>query len=134
MPAATYPLQIEQGATFRRTLTWGPAAAPAAALSGPFTVEPTMGTPYDLTRCTARMQIRRTRNDVVLVELTDDNGGLLLGGTAGTVEIVITATQTDLLNVTKAVYDLEIVFPSGDVVRLLEGAVAVDLNVTRTDP
>ena len=45
-------------------------------------------------------------------------------------DIVITDTQTDLLELRRAVYDLELVWPSGDVLRLMQGKVIISLNVT----
>ena len=46
-------------------------------------------------------------------------------------EIAITATATAAITWTTGVYDLEIVFPSGDVRRLVYGTVTVSPEVTR---
>lgn len=117
MAAAKLKLMIEQGATFRKVLTWKAGTPP---------------TPVDLTGCTARMQMRGTITDAVpLITLTTENGGIVLGGVAGTIELVITATVTAAITWAAAVYDLEIVFPSGDVRRLVYGPVTVSLEVTR---
>lgn len=117
MAAAKLKLLIEQGATFRKVLTWK-AGTPAVAV--------------DLTGCTARMQMREVITDTTpLVELTTENGGITLGGVAGTIELVITATATAAITWTAAVYDLEIEFASGDVTRLVYGTVTVTPEVTR---
>lgn len=88
--------------------------------------------PVDLSNYTARMQMRSSAgSDVVLLELTTENGGLTLGGTDGTVSRMIAATATAALAFRTAVYDLELVDGAGNVTRLAEGAVCVDREVTR---
>lgn len=112
-----HPLKIYQGATFRDVTTWR-AGAPAQ--------------PVDLTGCTARMQVRqRIDAPAVLAELNTTNGGVMLGGTAGTITLHLTAVQTAAIAWTSGVYDLEVVFPSGDVRRLFYGTVTVSPEVTR---
>lgn len=117
MAAAKLKLVIEQGATFRKLLTWK-AGTPLA--------------PVDLTGCTARMQIRATITAAeVLHELTTENGGLTLGGTAGTITMYISPIQTALMAWTAGVWDIEIITSAGDVNRLLYGPVTVSPEVTR---
>ena len=113
-----HPLTIIQGATLRDVTTWT-AGTPAVAV--------------DLTGCTARMQIRATVDSTeVLVSLTTENGGIILGGTAGTVTIYMNDTATAAITWRAGVYDLEILFGSGDVRRLLYGGVGVSPEVTRS--
>jgi hypothetical protein len=116
MSASIYNINIEQGATFTRTITWKDSAGAAINLTG----------------YTARMQIReRVESSTALVSLTSSSG-ITLGGAAGTVVITITATQTDALpNMKKGVYDLELVSAGGIVTRLLQGEVVVSPQVTR---
>jgi hypothetical protein len=116
MSASIYNINIEQGATFTRTITWKDSANVAINLTG----------------YTARMQIReRVESSTALVSLTHSSG-ITLGGAAGTVVITITATQTDALpNMKKGVYDLELVSAGGIVTRLLQGEVVVSPQVTR---
>ena len=116
MPASIYNLNIEQGATFTRTITWKDSTGAAVNLTG----------------YTARMQIReRVESTSALVSLTQASG-ITLGGAAGTVVITITPTQTDALpNIKKGVYDLELVSNGGIVTRLLQGEVVVSPQVTR---
>lgn len=117
MAAAKLKLTIEQGATFRKTLTWK-TGTPAVAV--------------DLTGCTARMHIRaEIASATTLVALTTENGGIILGGTAGTIVLLITAVATAAFAWETGVYDLEVVLTNGDVRRLLYGPVAVSPEVTR---
>jgi hypothetical protein len=89
-------------------------------------------TSHSLAGCTARMQIRQAINSPVLVSLTSESGGLILEAEAvtGQIDLVISAEQSALLETRKAVYDLELVYPSGDVVRLLQGKITISMNVT----
>ena len=61
--------------------------------------------------------------------MTTANGGIVLGGTAGTFEIVMTNTQTAALD-SDGVYDLEIVSSGGTVSRVIQGTFTLDLEVT----
>ena len=117
MAAFKLNLKIEQGATFTKLVTWK-TGAPAL--------------PVDLSGCTARMQARaRVSDTAVLLDLTTLNGGIVLGGAAGTVQIILTDEQTAAIGWTGAVYDLEIEFPIGTVTRLLQGSISVSPEVTR---
>jgi hypothetical protein len=117
MPAAKYDLAMEQGATFTQTITW----------------QDSNNAPIDLTGATASMQIRTaTANSAPGTPLVDleVGSGLTLGGTAGTITITVTPTQTMSLTVPRAMYDLYVTLPGGQKWRLLEGAVAIDPTVT----
>lgn len=117
MSAGKLKLRIEQGATFRKLLTWK-AGTPAV--------------PVDITGCTARMQIRADIDDAdPLISLTTENGGITLGDTAGTIELYISDTDTAAITWETGVYDLEIILANGDVRRLLYGTVTVTPEVTR---
>ncbi|MCK5307036.1 MAG: hypothetical protein KAJ73_00355 [Zetaproteobacteria bacterium] len=118
MPAANKPLIIEQGATYRKQFTWkGPAPDKI---------------PHDLTDYVARMHVRKNvKSNDILLDLTNVNGGIILGGDAGTIVLYISATGTKTLDWERAVYDLELEDTSGEVYRLLKGEVTVDLQVTR---
>jgi hypothetical protein len=89
--------------------------------------------PYDLTGCKARMQIRQRRGTEVLISATTSNGGIKIDNDPTTGRLVVTVTDeaTDSLTITKAKYDLEIGYPSGDVVRILEGSVKISPNITQ---
>ncbi|MEN6584712.1 MAG: hypothetical protein ABFE02_01495 [Sulfuricella sp.] len=111
---------IYQGATFRKRLRWGVKAT---------------GVPIDLTGCTARMQVRaETSAPIVLLELTTENGGITLGGTAGIIDFYVGATTTAAFTWERGVFDLEIIHPGAlpdDVTRLAEGSITVSPEVTR---
>lgn len=108
---------IYQGATWRLSLTWK-TGDPATAVN--------------LTGCTARMQIRSSvTSPTELLELTTENGGITLGGVVGTIVILIEPSDTVGQAWRTGVYDLEIIFGSGDVRRLLEGSAALMPEVTR---
>lgn len=109
---------IYQGATFPKRLRW----------KGPLPAQ----TPIDLTGCTARMQVRaEIGSPTVLLELTTENGGITLGGTAGTIDLYVGATATAAFTWEGGVFDLEIEFPGGDVRRLAQGSISVSPEVTR---
>ncbi len=110
-------LQVYQGATWVRVLAWK-AGTPAV--------------PVDLSGCTARMQVRpRVDSADVLLELTTDNGRIVLGGDTGQVALQLTADETELLDWRQGVYDLEVEFPGGTVRRLAQGQIVVSPEVTR---
>jgi hypothetical protein len=114
MPATTWRIIIEQGATWRFRLT----------IAG-----------RDLTGCTARMQIREVyASPTPLLDLTSDPAaGITIDGPAGTITVEISAAQTAALAGVHrgGVYDLELESPDGTVERLLKGDVLIDPEVTR---
>lgn len=86
----------------------------------------------DLTGYTARMQVREKHTSTsTTLSLTNSNGGIVLGGAAGTIKIVVTAAQSSELTAKEYVYDLELVSSSGNVTRLIEGKFIVTPEVTR---
>lgn len=110
----SYDLDINQGATFSRSLAWAAD-----------------GAPVDLTNVTARMQLRRTHGaGAALVDLTTENGGISIDAAAGGVTFRLSATQTAGLSGV-GVYDLELTFLTGVVHRLVEGKFNVSPEVTR---
>jgi hypothetical protein len=115
MAATTYDLLIEQGATFGQVITYKDN-----------------GVAVNLQGYTARMQVRSTLEAATaLIELTTANGRIALGGTAGTITLSISATDTEALTSGRGVYDLELVSGSGIVTRLLQGVATISRNVTR---
>ncbi len=89
-------------------------------------------TPQSLASYTARMQIRPTAADTAtpLVSLTDSSG-ITLSDAAKTITITITAAVTAALTATAAVYDLELVSPTGVVTKLIQGNVTIASEVTK---
>jgi len=116
MTAAAHDITIEQGATFVLNLVWRDANDALINISG----------------YTARMQVRAThRSEVKLLDFTTENGAITLGGALGTIAVVGLATLTDDVPARPAVYDLELISPSGVVTRLIEGYATVTPEVTR---
>lgn len=117
----------EQGSTFDQTLTW----------------KDSLGAPIDLTNYTARMMIKEKYSDTTAVmSLTTENGKLILGGAAGTIRILLSATETAGLaskDGTPAtipptkdyLYDLELISGAGVVTRLVEGKFVVAAEATK---
>ena len=113
--AGTHDIVCDQGSTFTRVFTW----------------QDSTGVPINLSMCTGRMQVRATiDNASTLLSLTTENGGIALGGAAGTITVTATATQTAAVAAGCYVYDLEMV--TGAVVtRLVQGQFTVDGEVMR---
>ena len=111
--SAKHNLVCEEGATFTFN----------------FTIK-TGDTVWNLTNYDATMTIRPfVGSPVVTLTATNDNGKIVLGGTAGTVAVTFNATTTADFVAGKYVYDL--VLDSGTVVtRLLEGKFVVTPSVT----
>lgn len=109
----SYDFTIYQGATFSRVLTWKDDSDNLINLTG----------------YTARMQIRQRVGGDVLTTLTTENGGITLGGAAGTITLTISATNTAAITM-DGVYDLEMVSGS-TVTRLLQGSVTLSKEVTK---
>lgn len=127
MSAANYDLYIEQGATFRFSVTWGRKTGQQDS-AGNDIVER-----YDLTGCVIRMQIRKSVGGDVLISATTTNGGIVIDTdpTTGKFAICITDEATDSLASTRAKWDLEVGWPSGDVQRVFQGNVKISPNITR---
>jgi hypothetical protein len=87
--------------------------------------------PVNLTGFTARMDIRESLDDVTVIHtLTTENAGIVLGGVAGTISLLIPAATTAGFDFTSAVYDLEL-DNAGVVTRLISGAITLSKEVTR---
>lgn len=115
MLAGNYNFTIDQGAHFERVVT----------------ITNSDNSIYDLTDFTARMQIRtEIDSSTVVRSLTTENGGITLGGVAGTITLVILAANTALMT-SDGVYDIEIIDAQGRVFRILKGKIKLELEVTR---
>lgn len=88
-------------------------------------------TPLDLAGYTGRLQIRpQTTSNTVILELTTQNGGIIIDNTLKTISVNITATQTQALTFTNAVYSMELV-KAADVITFTTGSVSLVTEVTR---
>jgi len=121
MTAAKRDLYIEQGATFTLGFVWYDGN------------EVDQGSPVDLTGCLGRMQIRKSQQSATLLDAVSfgPTPQIVLYGTEGRINLVLTPIDTNKLNTKTAYYDMEIEFPNGSVFRLLEGKVTVSPNITQ---
>ncbi len=138
---------IYQGATFRRGFRWCTVPYPTKVHCGKLVRADTGApvpnsdqVPVDLTDCKARIQFR---SDVlspdVLLELTTENGGIDLSEGQGRVNFVIEALASSAFPYgdeppsfwSKAVGQLEIVHPNGDVTRVAEITIYLSPEGTR---
>ena len=113
MSAGLLNILVEQGATFQKTLT----------------VYTTGNSAMNLTGKTLRGKMRYRYQDstpAATFTFTLANQGT----NPGVATMTLTATETDLLTQTKAVYDVELV-DGTTVTRLLEGQVFISLAATR---
>lgn len=118
MPASSYDITIEQGASFGFTITMTNEDA----------------TPFDLTSWTPRSMIRKKYTDVTATaNLTTD---VIPAGVGDTVpyKITVSMTPANTANIAAGIYvwDLEIATAANaDVRRLLKGICTVDPEVTK---
>ena len=110
-------LNLYQGATFSYEFTWTAA-----------------GSAVDLSDYSARMQVRPNYSSNDVVFNLASGSGITLGGTAGTIDLFISAADSEELGYSspqQLVYDLELETSAGIVVRLLEGSFFIFPEVTR---
>ena len=117
MSAGFHHFIIEQGATFTKTLTLRDSSNALVNLTG---------------YTTAEMDLRSNEDSSSeIITLTVANGRIAFGGTAGTVSLTISATDTGNLTAGDGVYDLEIGNSAGVIYRILEGTFSVRRGVSR---
>lgn len=114
MLAGRYDLTIEQGATFTLSMYYQDDA----------------GAAVDLTGYSARMHLRKADHvGNIEIELTTENGRIVIDGARGQIVLNIAAVDTQDLTAS-GVYDLEVVL--GAVVhRIMQGAYTISPEVTR---
>ena len=116
MAAGYHHFIIEQGATFKHTLTLKDSADALINLTG----------------YSAEMDLRKNQDDSSEVAtLTVANNRITMGGSAGTVVLEISATDTSALLVGDGVYDIDLTDSNGKVDRILEGTYSIRGNVSR---
>lgn len=82
--------------------------------------------PRDLTNYTGLLEIRDEPQGAVLLSLTTENNRIEMGGTSGTIDLVVDSVTTMNLTWDTGVYDLTITAPAGgDTDALLWGKVTV---------
>lgn len=87
--------------------------------------------PVNLTGFSSRLQVRETHYDTDTIVSLTSGSGITLGGSAGTIDILIAASATALFDAGTWVYDLEIESTNGTIDRLVEGSFIVTPEVTR---
>jgi hypothetical protein len=127
----------EQGSTFRQQLTLVSGDPPVA---------------QDLTGCSALMMIRTAYNSptpvATLSSTPTATASIVLGGTAGTIDLFLAASATQSIYVPLAqtaaavgsetppentyVYDLYVTYPSGDSERICYGDFVITASVTHS--
>ena len=117
MSAGYHHFIIEQGATFGQTLTLKDSSDTVINLTG---------------YASAEMDLRETpESSSEVLTLTTANSRIALGGTAGTVTLTISASDTNNLTAGDGVFDLEVVDGSSNIYRILEGTYSVRRNISR---
>lgn len=88
--------------------------------------------PTVITGYSARCQIRKNWHTTAFIaELTVANGGLVVVEADASFQLIVTAAASAAFTFVNAVYDLEAIPPSGDIVRLVKGAIHLDREMTR---
>jgi len=88
-------------------------------------------TTKDLSTYTAAMDIRRKQSDSSALIALTSGSGITLGGSAGTIVISLTDTQTAAVTPGPGVWDLELIDSGGSSLRLVEGTCEFTPSVTR---
>jgi len=114
MTPGRYNFTCPQGSTFQSTIT--------------YKID---DVPVNLSGYSSRLQVRETHESTDLVVSLVSGNGLTMGGSAGTIGILISASDTANFITGDHVYDLEIISPSNIVNRLIEGRFNVTPEVTR---
>jgi hypothetical protein len=108
-------LQIKQGTTYK--IQWPLTLADGSPVPG-------------IELWSARAQARKGhRSETVLHEWSSQKGNLVLSD--GTLTLVVEPHESSAWAWTTAVYDVELTSVDGDVVRAIEGKIAVDPEVTK---
>jgi hypothetical protein len=87
--------------------------------------------PINLNGYTSRLQVRETHYAQETIVALTSGSGITLGGSAGTIDLLISASATAAFNAGNFVYDLEIQSTNGTIDRLIEGSFIVTPEVTR---
>lgn len=119
-PAGAGVLTIYQGATFNRPFTW--------VFIDPNTKE---RTPVNLRNASIQMQLRKSVAGEVLVDFGVEGYVKITDPEEGKFEINIPASVTQGMAFNSGVFDIEIHFDDGVVVRVLSGRMVLSREVTR---
>lgn len=88
------------------------------------------GEAIDLTDYTAKMQIRDTNNDQLLVELTTENNKIVIDPLVGKVLLQLGSIDTAKLD-QHGIYDLDLIDVNGENYTYLRGKIILTKEITR---
>ena len=117
MTAGYHHFVIEQGATFSKILTLKDSSDTVINLTGYASGEMDLRTNHDAS--------------TTFLTLTTSNSRMSLGGSAGTVTLTVSASDTSGLDVQDGVFDLELTDASSNIYRILEGPFQVRPQVSK---
>lgn len=124
MIAGVYNITCQQGSIFDMLVTLR-YPDPDSIVTDPTYLN------WDLTGYRARMQVRKYLESATpMITLTTENERILLGGEEGTIQLIIRSEDTAAIQFS-GVYDLEIISPSNEVDRVLQGNFNLSYEVTR---
>lgn len=108
-----------------------------ATVNTVFTVKNSARSPISLAGYTARMQVRtfdtttRDPSTSVVANYTTENGYMTVGGSAGTVTLLIPPADMAAYEPGNYVYDVEVESSTGETTRIVQGKFTVRAEVTR---
>lgn len=115
MRAGLHNFTIQQGSQWSKPIVWADED----------------DVPVDITDWSARMHIRRRASDDTAIAELASPDQITVGTTDGAVTLALTTAATAALPAIEGVYDLEMVDPSGEATRILEGKMHITSEVTR---
>lgn len=90
------------------------------------------GTPVNLSGATIRGALRKHPSDVsATINFTSANSNIYLDIASGYFGINFVASATTQIEPTKYYYDIEVVLPSGDVTRAMQGIITLTPEITK---
>lgn len=113
-----WPLTLYQGVPFRWAWIWKRGETAATA------------TPVDLTGCTGRAEVWDATGASIAVMTTTTGDGLTLEEADGKINLEISLTKAAALPKLLKLghWNLKLIWPDGDITRLFEGPVTIDLD------
>lgn len=117
MTPAKLDLEIYQGSTYRKGFQWKIQSTDLA---------------MDITGCQISMQIKESEcSETFAIECSTANGGAVIESAIdGKWYVEILSEDTLPLNPIRYVYDMDVIFPSGDVFTVARGVIKVTEQVT----
>jgi len=130
---ATVDFYSEQGSTFRRRLWYGWSTKPPEQVLSIADIDEM----YDLSECEAQMYVRTYDRTTIVQKLTTADGSIILNAVQGSIDLYVSAADTDLWLDKKYRHDLELTYPpvlpatEGDIIKKYRGTIFNELTNTR---